>query len=873
MKNFTTIFLALFFPFFSFLNAQCFDLTTFDLALCDAFPIEITLDISGGEAPYQVNWTSEFSQGNGMVTEQSGTFSFIPPELSSSNYNFTVTDNTGCQETTSSQVLFSEPIITNLTVIEATCDGNCDGSAFLEIIGGIPPFQITVDNGITQTNTEILNLCPGVYTVIITDAIGCTVAQSFAIIEPDFLFVTLEEVRDVSCTGTADGEIDISANGGSGGYSYFWTGPNGFASTTEDLTNITAGLYMLELVDFNGCSTGISVQVSEPALLTLDYNISGLTCTDDGFIEITSVQGGTPPYTYSLNGGPTTSEDLFENLIAGTYIMEVMDAQGCFTIDTINLQSQITMQLNPTFANCDSLGGTVTITNLQGTTDASFLWSNGGVGPEIDNLAPGGYSVTVTDNVTNCVTHQNVEVLYDPACFVRISGTVLNDFTDEDCMDDSNALPAEFIPISLSNGDFTFTDSNGYYEFETSPGNYEVSVDLGNSFFDTLCLEPITVAVPNFGDTSTDNDFWVTYPGNQDLAVRVSFGAVRPGFDQTVFVYARNLGGFPMDGTVTFMHDPLQSFLDAIPAESDYDMANATLSWDFENLAPGARTRFIVDLNLPPGVALGTPLTYLATVGPEENDIDLTNNTKEVNLNVTGSYDPNDKQVTPRGDGDEGNITKADSVLTYQVRFQNTGTDTAFTVVILDKISDELDISTVRPGEASHPYRLNIIDGHTLEFRFENILLPDSFVNEPASNGFVLFDIKTKKDLPYGTTFENTAEIYFDFNEPIITNTVVNTLSNPVSVKELAITIPTQISPNPGGEESVFNYTLEQPSILDLSLYDLNGKLLHNFIHQEQKLSGTHQVHLGGTKLPKGVYFLHLRTEDGATAVRKWVKM
>jgi len=102
---------------------------------------------------------------------------------------------------------------------------------------------------------------------------------------------------------------------------------------------------------------------------------------------------------------------------------------------------------------------------------------------------------------------------------------------------------------------------------------------------------------------------------------------------------------------------------------------------------------------------------------------------------------------------------------------------------------------------------------------------------------------------------------------------VINTLANPVSVNEQPISIPTQISPNPGGDESVFIYSLEQATLLNLNLYDMNGKLLHAFINNEQKLSGTHQVNLGGTKLPKGVYFLHLKTEDGGTAVRKWVKM
>ena len=298
------------------------------------------------------------------------------------------------------------------------------------------------------------------------------------------------------------------------------------------------------------------------------------------------------------------------------------------------------------------------------------------------------------------------------------------------------------------------------------------------------------------------------------------------------------------------------------------------MSWDFENLNPGATQSFVVNLNLPPTVALGTDITYTATIAPTENDINLANNTKIIQRTVTGSFDPNDKQVSPRGEGPTGSITRADSILSYQIRFQNTGTDTAFTVVILDEIEENLDITTVRPGASSHPYQLNVIDGKTLEFRFENILLPDSFVNEPASNGFVLFEIHTKQDLPFGSTFENTAEIFFDFNEPIITNTVINTLTAPTSVAELTPrSISTRISPNPGGDESVLFYDLEEAAVLTVGIYDLNGKLVRGLLQQERKDAGAYQLGLDGIGLPQGVYLIRVETERGHSAIRKWIRM
>ena len=127
-----------------------------------------------------------------------------------------------------------------------------------------------------------------------------------------------------------------------------------------------------------------------------------------------------------------------------------------------------------------------------------------------------------------------------------------------------SSSPVAFVLVALSNGDLTFTDTNGFFEFETEPGIYELTIDLDNSSFDPLCADPISVSVPDFGDISEENNFYVTYPDIQDLAVSISSGAVRPGFDQTVVVNARNFGGFPIDGTLTFQpRFTLQTLLSA----------------------------------------------------------------------------------------------------------------------------------------------------------------------------------------------------------------------------------------------------------------------------------------------------------------------
>lgn len=142
---------------------------------------------------------------------------------------------------------------------------------------------------------------------------------------------------------------------------------------------------------------------------------------------------------------------------------------------------------------------------------------------------------------------------------------------------------------------------------------------------------------------------------------------------------------------------------------------------------------------------------------------------------IVASFDPNDKQAFPVGVDNEHFIEQNQSV-DYMIRFQNTGTDTAFTVVLRDTLSPWLDPGSIRPGAASHPYTWELSGNNVLTMRFDQILLPDSNVNEAASHGFFKFNIKQQKDNPFGTIIENRAGIYFDFNPVVLTNTVFHTV-------------------------------------------------------------------------------------------------
>lgn len=223
---------------------------------------------------------------------------------------------------------------------------------------------------------------------------------------------------------------------------------------------------------------------------------------------------------------------------------------------------------------------------------------------------------------------------------------------------------------------------------------------------------------------------------------------------------------------------------------------------------------------------------------------------------LIGSFDPNDKQAFPEGYGPEHYI-EAGVDLEYHIRFQNTGTDTAFTVVIRDTISDHLDMASLLQGTSSHPYRLEIINGNVLKFTFNDILLPDSTTNEPGSHGFVKFKIGQQANLPLGTTIFNSAGIYFDFNEPIITNETWHEIGEdfiPVMVTSVENAeypnLNVRVQPNPfvTYTQFVLEHAPEGNKVFEL--YDALGKLVTQEPFSDDS---THRFYK--RQLSSGIYF------------------
>lgn len=223
-------------------------------------------------------------------------------------------------------------------------------------------------------------------------------------------------------------------------------------------------------------------------------------------------------------------------------------------------------------------------------------------------------------------------------------------------------------------------------------------------------------------------------------------------------------------------------------------------------------------------------------------------------LPANNTFAPNDHQAFPTGFGPEHNIF-ANTELEYMIRFQNTGTDTAFRVILLDTLSAHLDPASFRPGASSHPYRFEFLDNGVIQFTFQPIALPHSSVDEAGSNGFVTFRIAQKRDNPVGTRIENRAGIYFDFNLPIITNTVFHTVHAPwlklvnVNQPDTAPKITFTAYPNPFAEQVTVRLEDEEIRNATLRLFSTDGRL------QRETPFRQNQLTLERKDLPAGMYF------------------
>ncbi|MDP2385029.1 MAG: T9SS type A sorting domain-containing protein [Bacteroidota bacterium] len=874
---------------------------------------------TGGTPGYTYNW----SPSGGTTSSLNG--------ISAGAFTVTVTDAMGCTATATTLVSQPTPVTASITVTNPTSCGACDGTAQVNMTGGVTPYSYTWNQGSTTQN--INNLCPGVYQFTGVDANGCTVTTQATITNSGTLVMNTTATPD-TC-GQSLGTAIVT--GAQGPVTYLWQPGN---YTTQSIANVPAGNYFVTVTDTT-CSYSASVAVSNYGAPNVVATSNAASCGNANGLLVVSASAGTPPYQFSINGSSFSTNTTYNNLTAGNYTIVCNDANGCQSTITQTIQSTgMFVYFSTTNATCNLSNGTSFVNATGGNSPYTFLWNDGSTAQMQSNLAPGTYTCTVTDNVgcvavgnTTINTQATIYLNYDydyyncgvnsltatanfgqapytyawtpnvgngstvsnltPGNYVctvtdangctgtgnywignnsysLVSGAVFADL-NSNCIFDSgeeNVIPLYISATNASNqqvGWGYISNQNNTYQMylPQTAGTYTIS--LNNYYYYSYtnvtfnCSNNVITLTGNC-DTLQNLNLGYTPVIGQDLHVSSYCGVARPGFSRYNYISYYNPGTVTVAATVKMQLDNLLTYNGSTPPPTS--ITGNLFEWNLGNLAHGQSGSINVYSTVPTiqnGGALGTVLHDSVWIEPMIGDNYVSDNTSACASTIVGSYDPNMKEVYADNMDAAGGIDTTDTDLYYTVYFQNTGTDTAFTIVVNDTISDLLEMNTLEVLAASHPYTVSIQPNKVLQVRFNNILLVDSNRNEVLSHGYFHYKIRTKSNLTFGQQIENTADIYFDFNPPVITNTVVTPIQAPVGIKNNKAQLNAVVYPNPANSGS-FKIQLNDASYkqLHFTLYNVAGMKV---IDKQLTSQPTNEISTAG--LTSGIYFYQLMNADG----------
>jgi hypothetical protein len=442
--------------------------------------------------------------------------------------------------------------------------------------------------------------------------------------------------------------------------------------------------------------------------------------------------------------------------------------------------------------------------------------------------------------------------------YYTIEGNTKIDIDDNGCDTNDDVYP--HMNFSITNGSQTgsiISGNSGDYSIPVTNGSHTIAPVLENTDYFTVSPTEITVSFPT--DTSPYiQDFCIIPNGTfNDLEITIiPLEAARPGFDSDYKIVYKNKGTTTLSGDIDFgFQDEVMEFISSTPANESG--LTDLLSYSFTDLSPFESREITLTMNLNAPTDAnplngGDVLSFITSINASETDETPDDNTFELHQTVVNSFDPNDKTclegafITPEMVGD---------FVHYMIRFENTGTANAINIVVKDHIDrTKYDLSSLVALNASHDFVARIKDDasdYYVEFIFENINLPFDDAN---NDGYVVFKIKTLDTLALNDTFENEAEIYFDFNFPIITNleqTTVATLSTEdFELANNAI----KLYPNPASD--ILQLDSKQ-AIKQITIYDISGRNIQEIAVIGNKTEMT----IFTEDFSAGTYFVKIKTE------------
>ncbi len=395
----------------------------------------INATVSGGTFPYTFIWTDEAL--NVISTDED------VDSLAAGTYCLEVTDDNGCvlqqcyEITEPDEALDASGVVSVYNEsFNISCFGANDGSIDVTVTGGVAPYTFSWNgNGTIDGQEDQSGLGAGLYDVLITDANFCTVILEFELVQPEELIVnaTLSLFGsgfNVSCNGICDGFIHLDVSGGNPGYTIVWSGPNGFSSSSEDISDLCAGDYFLTVTDANDCSVSQTFSLAQPAALTgiIDQTYD---CETGGYTLCAQGSGGSGNYSYSWSNGSTAQCITVQ--LEGGYCVTITDENGCSVEVCANVVTNSPLDVQGSASNsvCGLCNGSIDITISGGLAPYNVAWLSGQTSEDLSSLCAGTYTITVTD-AHDCSQTLSFDVLDTPGVQVDITQSNVSCFAGND---------------------------------------------------------------------------------------------------------------------------------------------------------------------------------------------------------------------------------------------------------------------------------------------------------------------------------------------------------------------------------------------------------------------------------------------------------
>ncbi len=812
---------------------------------CGACDGSATAAINGGTSPYQFHWNT-------------GTINVNHTDLCAGIYMLDVVDANGCTLGDSVSISNGGTLaMTTPTVTPDTC-GQSVGAAIVNVTGAQGAVTY-LWQPINYTTQSIANVPAGNYFVTVSDT---TCSYSALVTITNYGAPNVVVTSNAASCGIANGLLMANGSGGTGPYQFSING-SAFSSNTT-YNNLTAGVYTIVCKDANGCQSTITHNVQSTGMFVY-FSTGNATCNLSNGTSFVNVTGGNSPYTFLWNDGSTLQTR--SNLAAGNYTCTVTDNVGCVAIGNTTVNTQATIYLNYDYDYYNCGVNSLTATANFGIAPYTYNWTpTGQTTPTISNLTSGNYICQVVD-ANGCMATGQYWI--NNNSYSVVQGSIFADL-NSDCNYDNgeeSIIPLYITAINAANqqvGWAYVNNQNNTFQMYLPQTAGTYTINLSNYYYNytTISFNCSNNVITLTGNCDTIQNLALGYAPiiGQDLRVYDYCGVARPGFGRSNSISYYNPGTVTVPAVVKMQLDNLLTYGGATPPPTS--ITGNLLEWNLGNLTHGQSGSITVYSTVPTiqnGGALGTVLHDSVWIEPMIGDNYLSDNSSACSSVIVGSYDPNMKEVFAENMTAWGSIDTTDTDLYYTVHFQNTGTDTAFTIVVNDTISDLLEMNTLEVLSASHPYTVSIQPNKVLQVRFDNILLVDSNKNEVLSHGYFHYKIRTKSNLTFGQQIENTADIYFDFNLPIITNTVVTPIQAPVGIKNNKTQLNAVVYPNPANGGS-FKIQLNDASYkqLHFTLYNVAGMKV-----MDKQLASQPTNEISTTGLSTGIYFYQLMNADG----------